>query len=124
MLSAPPECRAEVNRTFQQYQYLGGMGSEMSFGIACTFFISDHRCSAQDVNRSLTECRAPERMSSFRYASDLMGFFAERVVIHRGNRERAEQQAEDRRQAAAAAAGALPPADLSAMLNRFSQQVN
>lgn len=122
MLSAPPECRAEVNRTFQQYQYLGGMGSEMSFGVACTFFIRDHRCTANDVNRALAECRAPERMSSFRFAGDLMGFFAERVVVHRGNRERSEQQERDRQQAARETAEALKPADLSAMLNRFSQQ--
>jgi hypothetical protein len=90
---APPETRAELNRTFTQYRYLSGMGSETSFAVSIQFFMQDHGCEAGDVNRALGDCRSPEAMAKFRFASDLMGHFAERVIEHRRRREVLREQA-------------------------------
>lgn len=91
---APPDTRDELNRTFTQYRYLSGMGSEASFAVSCRFFIDDHRCTADDVNTALRACRAPERMKDFRFVADLMAFFAERVVANRNARVERERARE------------------------------
>lgn len=120
---APAESVAELNTTFQQYQYLSGMGSETSFAVSCRLFVEEHRCTHDDVNSALRDCRAPERMAGFRFASDLMGYFAERVVHHRANRERMEQQARQRRHDADESKRAIPAHELSQLIGSYAKGI-
>lgn len=89
---APPEVREELNRTYTQYGYLSNLGSVASFAVSIQFFMREHGCEHDDLNRALRDCRSPEAMSKFRFASDLMGYFADRVIEHRRRREVLREQ--------------------------------
>lgn len=74
--AAPPEVRAELNRTYTQYRYLSGMTSEISLVTAIVFFVKDHGVLLAEINQALRDCRSPECMAKFKFASDFMSHFA------------------------------------------------
>lgn len=92
LLLAPPEVRAELNRTYTQYQYLGSLGSLASFAASIGFFIQDYRVKPDDVNKALRACRNPEKMREYKFASDLMADFASFVCVFRDRRIQEEHE--------------------------------
>lgn len=74
------------------YADLSGWKSPLALGISITFLTTESDVSHDDVNQALRECRKPESMATFAYASDLMKFFAGRVVEHRRRREVLREQ--------------------------------
>lgn len=74
------------------YSDLSGWKSVFSIGTAITFFINESRVTVEDVNQALRECRTPEMMAQFGFASDLTKFFAGRVVELRTKREVIERE--------------------------------
>jgi len=97
LLCAPPEVRAELNRTYTQYRYLSGMASEMSLAVSISFFIQDHRASTDDANAALKACRSPEKMREFKFAADLMAEFARLICVYRERRQQFEAAEEARK---------------------------
>jgi hypothetical protein len=94
--AAPVECRDELNKTAKMYADLSGWKSPLALGISITFLTTESDVSHDDVNQALRECRKPESMATFAYASDLMKFFAGRVVELRNRRQKSEREQRER----------------------------
>jgi hypothetical protein len=86
----PPTVRPDAFRLWLCHRHLSGLESASSIAFAVAVWMHQDGLTEQDAAASLSSLLRPERMGSFRFASDLLTALAKEVTerIHRRKIER------------------------------------